>query len=286
MKKETSKGKLLCSLLKGPKTTAELAQKNGYVTDGTVRYNMINRDLQDLTKKGYIKSEKVKLEKKRGNIPTLYSINFNIQNLGSILEEYPYLIEKMQRSKFVFEAIFREHSDLIYTLTDKEYVDQIKEIKILIKLNKKKFKEMLKLSTEFFKFFVMNDNGKVKSRIRSIVLNSKEELYAKYFIINNNPDSYVRINETVFGINLVFETCVNADILNGKFNSKAVEYVRQMRNEISDEQIETLNNYYINVETAPEFLRGKKLISIKNPKLREIEHEFLDKGGKFVHYGI
>lgn len=285
MQKKTNKGKILGFLLTSRKTTADLAYKLGYVdSEGIARYNIIHKDLKKLEEEGYIKSERVKEKKRVGNIPTLYSIDFNIENLRRMLEEYPGLTLKMQRNELVLETIFREHSDLIYNSTKEEYVEQIEKIKSHIKVNKESLEEKLKLSTEFFKIFLMNDEERMKNRIRSIVRMSNEEVYAMHFIINDNPDSFVRINETIFGIDMAFKACVSLDILNGRFNRKAEEYVKQMKNEVSDEQIEILRHYYKNTEVAPEFLRGKKLVTIQNNKLQEIEHEFLDKGGKFVNY--
>lgn len=285
MQKKTNKEKMLGLLLKSSKTTADLAYKLGYVnSEGTALYNIIHKDLKKLEEEGYIKSERVKENKRAGNIPTLYSIDFSTENLRRIWEEYPELTFKMQRSELVFEAIFREHSYLIYSSTNEEYVEQIEEIKSSIKVSKESLEEKLKLSAEFFKIFLMNDKDKIKNRIRSIIRMSNEGVYAKYFLVNNNPDSFVRISETIFGIDQAFKACVSVDILNGRFNRKAEEYVKQMSNEIADEQIEKLRNYYKNTEVAPEFLRGKKLVPIESLKLLEIEHEFIGKGGKFVNY--
>ena len=35
---------------------------------------------------------------------------------------------------------------------------------------------------------------------------------------------------------------------------------------------------------APNFLKGKKLIPVKNPKLEKIEQEFEDYGGNYIVY--
>jgi DNA-binding HxlR family transcriptional regulator len=78
MQKEVNKGKILGLLLKSPKTTAELARELGYINrEGIARYNIINKDLKNLEDSGYVKSERIKLDQKPGNIPTLYSIIFD-----------------------------------------------------------------------------------------------------------------------------------------------------------------------------------------------------------------
>jgi hypothetical protein len=87
---------------------------------------------------------------------------------------------------------------------------------------------------------------------------------------------------TTFSINIAFEACVSMDILKGQSNREAIEYLRQTKNEISDAEIQQRINYYIDRKDAPSFLKGKKLISIENPKLEKIEREFEDKGGKYI----
>lgn len=285
MQKIVNKGRILGKLLKSPKTTAELARELGYVNnEGVARYNIINKDLKSLEESEYIKSERIKLKQRPGNIPTLYSIVPSFKNLANILEEYPYLVGNMQKSELALEIILSEHSNLFYISKKDEYVEQIEEIKLQIEKYQESLKEKLQLSTEFFKIFIMNDKNKLIHYIRKLVRVSGEEAHAKIFVINNNEANIVVLMDTMSGIDIAFKTCVNMDIMKGKPNRKAEEYVIKMRNEVQEEQIEQLKNYYKSTKIAPEFLRGKKLIFVENPKLKEIEDEFIHAGGEFVQY--
>ncbi len=234
-KKLTNKGRILGRLLRSPKTTAELARGLGYIdTNGVARYNVINKDLKSLEASGYIKREKIKLEKKPGNTPALYSIVLNINNLNNIYEKYPYLLGNIQRSEVAFETIFCEYSDLIYTATDKKYVEQIENLKVLVEKSKEDFKEKLKSSPEFFKIFLMNDKYKLMHRIRKIIQTTGEQANAEIFIIDDDPQNRVMINETIYGINMLFKASVIVDIANGQSIKKAREYIAKMEKEASD----------------------------------------------------
>lgn len=191
---------------------------------------MIHKDLKKLEEDGYIKSERVKEEKRPGNIPTLYSINFNIQNLRRILEEYPGFILRMKISELALESILSEHSDLIYISTKKEYVEQIEDIRLHIEKDKSSLKEKLKSSTEFLRIFLATDKHMIMHRIRKIVQKSGERASAEIFVIDDNPDNMVVRSETNLGINLLFKSCVIVDIANGRSSKKAEECIAKMKN--------------------------------------------------------
>jgi len=74
------------------------------------------------------------------------------------------------------------------------------------------------------------------------------------------------------------------DIMKRQSNREAIQYLTQKKNEISDAEIAHLRNYYMHTKLAPEFLKGKKLIPIKNPKLEKIEREFEEHGGLYIVY--
>lgn len=67
----------------------------------------------ELKEIGFIDSRKEKLERKPGNIPTLFSIVINIQNMKLILAKYPHLISEMQKNDLVLESIFSEYFSLV-----------------------------------------------------------------------------------------------------------------------------------------------------------------------------
>jgi len=111
---KANKELILGSLLVSSKTTRELAKEMNYITpDGTPRYKIIARDLRELKEIEFIDSRKEKLERKPGNIPTLYSIVINIENRKLILAKYPHLISEMQKNDLVLENIFSKYWSLI-----------------------------------------------------------------------------------------------------------------------------------------------------------------------------
>lgn len=282
MQKSTNKERILGRLLNSPKTTAELARELGYIgPEGVPRYNIIDKDLKALKKSGFIRSQALRLQKP-GNSPTSYSIIPDIQNLRNILKEYPDLIAEMQSSELALACILSEHSNLIYISPKEEYVEEIADIKQRVCIDKEDLKEKLQLSAEFFKIFLINDKNKLMHRIRKLVRASGEHVQAEIFVINGNSDNLVIRSETIAGISMAFKACVYMDIMTGQSSIKAEEYTARMGNDIPNEQINQLRMYYKNTETAPEFLRGKKLVPIENPKLQEIEHEFLETGGQFI----
>lgn len=202
MQKITNKGRMLVRLLDSSKTTAELAIELGYVkADGIARYNVIVRDLHRLVKDGYVKSEKKRKEMKAGNIPTLYSIDLNIQNLRNLLEEYPYLISSMRRSESVLESILSEHSDLILILSKDKSQEHIDKVKL---------KEMLGASDKFFELFLMS-----------------EKKYLMDIILFAMPSD----NDCVSFIDRLFKSCSYMDSLNNAWNviinSKSVESIAE-----------------------------------------------------------
>jgi hypothetical protein len=126
MKTGTNQELILGNLLGFSKTTGQLARELNYVNaKGVAGYSIIYDDLTRLVESGYIEGKKQKLEKKPGNIPTLYSIIINIQNLRNILREYPHLISNMQKNDLVLENIICEYSDLLYNSINKEHVKSI-----------------------------------------------------------------------------------------------------------------------------------------------------------------
>ncbi len=101
---------------------------------------------------------------------------------------------------------------------------------------------------------------------------------------DHHPDNLLSIFGTTLSINIAFEACVSMDIIKGQSNREAIEHLSQTKNEIPDAELAHLRNYYMHTKLAPKFLKGKKLIPIKNPKLEKIEQEFEDHGGDYILY--
>jgi hypothetical protein len=281
----TNKGKILCSLLKSSKTTAELAYKIGYIRpDGTIRCNMINRDLQNLTENGYLKSERVKSGKKRENVPTSYSIILHTKNLGNILDEFPYLIENMQSSELALDIIVHEKFSWISNSAEGEY--GIENMRLLNKMGKESWKEKLRLSKEFFRFCHSYEYIDMMESVSKLVQLSSEYWETTIFELKTTQTSSIYLWETNYRIEMIFKSCVASDILRGQAKKEAIEYLEQRKNEVLEEQYKQLKEYYSNTKVAPQFLRGKEFTYVENPKIQEIEQEFINNGGKFIQYDI
>jgi hypothetical protein len=154
----------------------------------------------------------------------------------------------------------------------------------LFEKSKQKLKAKLQLSPEFFILFLTNDKNKLINDIKKLVELSENVIHITSWEYLHNPNNWMAICGTTFSINIAFEACVSMDMLKGQSNREAIEYLRQSKNEISDAEIQRFRNYYRDLKDAPSFLKGKKLISIENPKLEEIEREFEDNGGKYTTY--
>jgi alpha-L-arabinofuranosidase len=279
----TNQEKILDILFKSPKTTTELASELNYIdTKGTARYNIIKDDLEKLMDREYIESKKERFGTKAGRTPTLYSINYNIQNLKKMLDEYPNLIRNMQENESALETIIRTHSELICNTTDVKYMEQAPNFKSLYKMDTEAWKKKLKLSNEFFKLFLNNEPDDLWKIIIQLVQISGDEWYSTTWLINTSPTTKTWIWETNYTIEMAFKACVSSDILHRQSKEEARECIKRLVNKISYNQIEQMTRYYKNNAVAPEYLRGTKLIPVENLKLQEIEQEFIDKGGKFV----
>jgi hypothetical protein len=287
METETIQNRILRSLLQSSKTTAELADKLGYVNkEGTILYSVINKDLKKLEKGGYIKSEKLKLLKeKRGITPTSYSIIFDIKNLRRMWEKYPKLKLEIQSSVLAAETIIYENFSWISNSADKEYV-QIENLNIHKKRGKESWEEKLRMSLEFFSFCLKNDYIDMIESVRKFAQISSEYWETTNFELYTTPTSKVYLKETNYRIEMIFKACVAADILQGQAKKEAIEYLEQRKNEVLEEQYKQLKEYYSKTKVAPEFLRGKEFTSVENSKIQEIEQEFRNNGGKFIQYDV
>lgn len=267
MMTETNKGKILDILFDSPKTTAELAHELGYVnSEGNALYNVIDKDLKKLVENKYLKRAKVKKEPKSGNTPTLYSINFSVQKLRNMIKEYPYLISKMRRNDSVLEAILNQYSNCRYLNIEKYKINvNIKKHKIneniekhkineniekhkkiyhifCIAIDKEDLKKRSHLSEEFFKLILINNTDQLAFHTWILANTFNENLNTKYYNKENNlNDKIVNLDneptkqEINFGLDVAFKACVVKDIMDGKSNTNAIEYLSQMESKVSNE---------------------------------------------------
>jgi hypothetical protein len=109
----TIKEKLLCSLFESAKTTCELATELGYVTKtGRCRYNIIYKDLQRLYDKKYLRSRVLKNIESKGNKPTQYFINMEIEVLRKMINEYPGILFPAFKNLNVIDVLTEHYLDI------------------------------------------------------------------------------------------------------------------------------------------------------------------------------
>jgi hypothetical protein len=111
------------------------------------------------------------------------------------------------------------------------------------------FKEKLQLSPEFFRLFLIADKNKLINNSMKLIdfLEDRDIMNREY-----NPDSNNRmaITGTTFDINRIFKACVWMDICKKQCNEESIEYLKQTKNEISEE--ERMKGYMKYVRTIKE----------------------------------
>lgn len=216
---KTNKERILDSLLEGPKTTRELLIELEYENK---QYSFIDRDLKKLKALGFIKGEKTKLDTP-GNDPTLWSILPSFKNFREMLETYPSLLPKMQKSDLVYESVFSVMMTRTYSISygddgAREYKES--QERSLSEEDEKELKEKMKLSPEFFRSFLLSSTENW-DRLKKL---------AELFELKegNWSESLKRFDKhwpgTVrYGLDKAFEACVSIDILKGQANEEEIE---------------------------------------------------------------
>lgn len=275
------------------KYLSELPEKS------TSDQSTINKHLRKLKEDGFIgliePKQSFKKTRRQGltNIWGIAKIDnvremININKHFSInIDEYSSLIEALQNNESALELVLDALIKAISKTTREEYAE-IEDIKAVLDFLREDLRNKLKQSAEFFKRCAEDEDAVIRNS-HDLVKLSDEEPSATFFAINGNPDEYFIILQNTFGFDVAFKACVALDIMKRPADSRndmaqAIECVKQIKNRVSDDQIEQLEEYYKTTNIAPSFLRGKKLVSVENPKLQEMEIKFKEKGGKFINY--
>jgi hypothetical protein len=98
---ETLEGKILSSLLEGPKTNTQLLVKLGYTTN---QHGHISKRLKNLETKGFIEYKFVKSENV-DDFCKLWSIIPSNDNFKKMLDDHPSLLVKMHKNELVLNSI-------------------------------------------------------------------------------------------------------------------------------------------------------------------------------------
>lgn len=199
--KKTNKEKILSSLLESPKTNTQLLTELGYKNN---QHKYISKDLDRLKKDGFIVSEKIKSENLNDNC-TQWSLVLKFENLSMILKKYSELLQKVQNSDIIREYVC---NNLIFPL--------IYYRKNELSLSEEEdCKERLRLSPEYFKYYILTENINTASEnIFNLAAVLKETApITSNSQIDRDPDF------------LRFKICVLMDIINGQSSSEASNYL-------------------------------------------------------------
>lgn len=248
----------------------------------------INKHIRKLREDGFIELAEPKQsfkKNRRHGLTNSWGVT-KLNNVRKIMGEYPSLIEDLQNSESVLKIVLDALIKAISQSTNEEYAE-IEGIKIFLDGCREDLRNKLKQSISFFKFCVKDEYAIIRNS-NDLAKLSDEDPYATFFVINGNSNNHFIIKGNSFGFDVAFKACVALDIMerpadSRKDISQAIECVKQIKNKVSDSQIEQLDEYYKKSKFAPDFLRGKKLISVENPKLQEIELEF-EESGEFINY--
>lgn len=210
-----------------------------------------------------------------------------IKNLENIIKEYPDLIDSLQDSEVALNIVLDALEYALIASTDMKNIEEQKEnpeLKTKLLEIRENVKPKLKMSSAFFKLCIQNEIFLWRN-LSDVMEISEEGPVADLFI----GDGFKFFISHPSGIDLAFEACIVMDIMERKGNTrkdmkKEINYVKEMKNTVSKTQLDQLKNYYENTDTAPLFLRGKKLVSVCNNELSKIEIEFEKRDGEFINY--
>ena len=247
---------------------------------GEFHRSTINKHLNQLGKLGCIESVQPEHKGK---------FNFwdvkNLRNLGKIIEDYPDLVERLQNSEPALNIVLDALIDALISSTNPEKTETYKaeygEIKLYITSIRENLSVKLKMSRAFLKLCI-RDEYSLYRNVTELMEISEEGSVAQAFI----GDNFKFFVKSTAGIDVAFQACVVMDITEQKGNvrkdlRKEIEYIKQMKNIVSTEQIEQLKKYYEKTSIAPIFIRDKKFVSVHNYELFELQEEFEEKGGKW-----
>lgn len=260
-----------------PEVSEFLKGKYGEFTRSTV-----NKHLRALGELGCIESVPVK-DKSKFNY---WSIR-TIKNLENVIGEYPDLMDSLQDSEVALNIVLDALENALIASTDRKNIEIQREnetIKEYLSEIRKNLRIKLEMSGSFFKLCIQ-DEYSLWRNLRDLSEISEEDSFAHAFI----GETFKFFVNSTSGIDVAFRACVVMDIMERNGNTrtdlkKEIDFVKGMKNTVSEKQLSQLKNYYKNTDTAPDFLRSKKLISVCNPELSKIEMEFEDRGGEFINY--
>lgn len=226
---KTIEERILESLLDGPKTNTQLLLDLGY---DNKKHGNISKPLDKLQKNGRVVDGRIK-SPYLDEYCTLWSLVSNLENFRYI-GKYPDLLSVLQKKDFVLEIIAENmripitHSVLIYHKGKETYVEGEEELHTLLEEDKKKFKEMLRLSPEFFKYHLLHDDNSITS---GDGFEKLAETLRRIDEVHGIPTLWIEWGY-LYHYFMVFKACVLMDLLYDKSSDDAENYLIKIENDI------------------------------------------------------
>lgn len=207
--KKTNKEKILSSLLEGQKTSTQILIELGYKNN---QHKYISKDLANLKQDGLIVPEKIKSENLDDDC-TQWSLVLKIENLSLILKKYQELLSKMQDNYIVRKYVCENIVLFRYIRTD---------VYPFPKEEEENFIERLRLSPEYFKYYVQTENVfKGSNKILKLQMMLK-------ILTPTTPNSQKHTDID----DLRFKICVFMDVMKGQSSEEAIKYLIEMEKKI------------------------------------------------------
>lgn len=261
---------------------------------GGIDQSNVNRPLRWLHGKGCLE-----LEKRRSNN---WSIK-TLKNLENILVQYPDLVEILQNSEHALDIVLNAMIGALTMYVKPEY-KEIEEINQYLAPIRADLRTKLKLSASFFKLCITPEYNMFRN-LSDLLGISDEGPHAHCFVIDEVPSVFVK---SAAGADVAFKACVAIEIISRPTDSrkdmkKEIEYVKEMKNQVSETQLNNLKKYYEKLKNeadilkqientdpdkqleclkqhykkllkAPHFLQSKKFVPVDNLELCKLEKNF------------
>lgn len=235
MKNSTNKEIIIGALLESPKTNGELAIKCGYVDGKYGDYHNIGKDLTTLEQYGYIHRIPA-ITKRPGRPATWYDIVYKKTSLKEMWDNYPNLCVYIQKSDKSRSMLTEDHIWLFpLSKENAKGEDIFAEIN---KMAKAEFKNRLKESLSFFKFFLMNEQPMIEKTFQDVLpLSSKGRAWEYVAQRHALETKYglLQFSHYTTAMLEIFKISVGNDILEGNKTPEAIKTVMQLEpREIKD----------------------------------------------------
>lgn len=213
-----------------------IAKLIGLDPDKSTPRVQVSRVLKKLNKQGYLEQVRLEIDE----LGKKWAMKRDIETIEGISKEYPEIIPTMQQNEIIISLIV----DKLYFFTEEP--GPVSDLKGIVETeNREKIKTMLKLSTTFLKIFLQQSTDDLKLAAMDIFWLSDRGQSLKYrneFInkngittimspqkitLSNNPFG----NLLFFVVDIIFQSCVNTDILNGLKNKDVYEYMETLSQE-------------------------------------------------------